>query len=124
MLQDLRLGVRMLLQNKGWTVVVVLSLALGIGANTTLFSAVNGLLLKTIPVDRPESLVRIRWVGKNDMGNDFSDYGNSGKNPAGEDIRTTFPYPIFRELQKNNQTMSEMLAGAPRGQLNVVVDGN
>src|SRR5262245_40013086 len=104
MLQDLRLGVRVVLENKGWTVDVVLSLALGIGANTTLFSAVSGLLLKTIPVDRPESLVRIKWAGKNDMGNDFSDYGNSAKNPAGEDVHPTFPFPIFREFQKTNQT--------------------
>ena len=47
MLKDLRHAVRMLLQAKGWTAVVVLSLALGIGANTALFSAINGLLLTT-----------------------------------------------------------------------------
>ena len=44
MLRDLRLAVRMLLQDKGWTSVVVLSLALGIGANTALFGAINGML--------------------------------------------------------------------------------
>ena len=47
MFRDLRHGVRMLLQAKGWTAIVVISLALGIGANTALFSAINGLLLKT-----------------------------------------------------------------------------
>ena len=43
MLKDLRHGIRTLLRDKGWTAVVVLSLALGIGANTALFSAINGL---------------------------------------------------------------------------------
>src|SRR5262249_34568739 len=60
MLKDLRLAVRMLLQAKGWTAVVVVSLALGIGANTALFSAVNGLMLRTIPVKDPGTLVRLR----------------------------------------------------------------
>src|SRR4029453_10203619 len=56
MLKDLRHGFRTLFQAKGWTAVVVLSLALGIGANTVLFSAVNGLLLPEFTVADPDSL--------------------------------------------------------------------
>ena len=67
MFRDLRYGVRMLLRAKGWTAVVVISLALGIGANTALFSAVNGLLLKKILVRDPDTLVRLRGVGRNQM---------------------------------------------------------
>jgi putative ABC transport system permease protein len=67
MIQDLRHGIRVLLQSKGWTAVVVLSLALGIGANTALFSSINGLLFRKIPVSQPDELVRLRWAGKNDM---------------------------------------------------------
>ena len=52
MLRDLRHGFRVLLQAKGWTAVVVLSLAVGIGANAAIFSAVNGLLLRKLPVAR------------------------------------------------------------------------
>src|SRR5262245_46015240 len=63
MLRDLRYAARLLLRSKGWTAMVVLSLALGIGANTALFSAVNGLALRTLPVDDPGSLVRFRHVG-------------------------------------------------------------
>ena len=75
MLKDLRHGFRVLLQAKGWTTVVVLSLAVGIGANATVFTAVNGLLLRKLPVTDPDSLVRLKWGGRNDMSNDSSDYG-------------------------------------------------
>ena len=61
MFQDLRYGVRMLLKNKSFTVVAVLSLALGIGANTALFSVVEAVLLKTLPVTEPERLVLFEW---------------------------------------------------------------
>lgn len=77
MLKDLRHAARMLMHVKGWTAVVVLSLGLGIGANAALFSAVNGMLLTKVPVRDPDSLVRLRWMGKNDMVTNSSDYGRS-----------------------------------------------
>src|SRR5690349_1026112 len=125
MIADLRHAVRLLVHHTGWTLVVVLSIALGIGANAALFGAVNSLLLQTIPVAKPDTLVRLRYVGKNDMGNDFSEYGFSGKDPSGRDIRSTLSYPVFRQLQIDGlKTMTGVAAGAPIGQLNVVVDGH
>jgi predicted permease len=123
MLQDLRHGVRLLLNHKGWTAVLVLSLALGIGANTALFSAVNGQLLRTIPVQSPGELVRFKYVGREQLGTNFNEYGYTARDPSGQDVRSTFPYAIYQEFLKANQTMSDVLASAPRGQLNVVVDG-
>ena len=93
MLNDLRYAVRVLLQAKGWTLVVVISLALGIGANTAIFSAMNGLLLRQIPVTDPDTLVRLRYTGRNQMATSTSDYGSTRQDPvSGTNFRTTFSY--------------------------------
>jgi predicted permease len=123
MFKDLRHGARTLLRDKSWTAVVVLSLALGIGANTALFGAVNGLFLKRLSVPDPDTLVRLKWAGRNDMVTDSSDYGFSAKDAAGLNVRSTFSYPMFRQFVADNRTMEDLFACAPYGRANVVVDG-
>ena len=123
MLKDLRHALRVLWNARGWTAVVVLSLALGIGANTTLFTAVNSMLLTSIPVKDPETLVRFRFSGRNDMVTSSSGYGFLQKTPDGQDVRASFSYPMFQQFVADNQTLSDLFACAPSGRVNVVVDG-
>ena len=59
MIQDLRFGVRMLIRNPSLTIITVITLALGIGVNTSIFSLVNAIVFRPLPVDRPEQLVRV-----------------------------------------------------------------
>src|SRR3990170_3118907 len=108
MLKDLRHAVRVLLGAKGWTAVVLLSLALGIGANTAIFSAVNGLLLKQVPVADPDALVRLRWSGRNDMVTSSSDYGFSARTPDGQNVRSTFSYVMYQQFLADNRTMDDL----------------
>src|SRR5262249_51752391 len=108
---------------KGWTAVVLLSLALGIGANAALFTGINGMLLRTVAVPHPEELVRIRWAGKNEMVRSMSSYGTTGKNASGEDIQESISYPVYKALVAGNQTLSGIAAMAPAGGANVVYGG-
>ena len=121
LLRDLRLGV--LLRIKSWTLIVLVSLALGIGANTALFTAINGLLLQTVRVDEPERLVRFNWTGKNDMVRSSNDYGYSGSTGT-RNVRSTFSFAIFEQLRAANTTLTDLAAGAPMNSLNVIVNGD
>ena len=123
MFKDLRHAVRMLLHAKGWTAVVIVSLALGIGANMAIFSGVNALLLTQIPVEDPATLVRLRWGGRNDMVNSSSDYGFSNRGKDGQNVRTTFSYPMYQQFLADNKTMTDLMAFAPFGRVSAVVDG-
>jgi predicted permease len=122
MLKDIQHGFRVLMQAKGWTAVVVLSLAVGIGANAAIFAAVNGVLLRKLAVDDPDSLVRLRAVGRNDMVTDSSDYGFTPESPLGP-IRTTFSYPMYQHLRSSNRTMVDIAGSVPVGRLTAIVNG-
>src|SRR5690348_15381507 len=113
LLQDLRYGFRMLLKQKGLTAVAVLSLALGIGANTALFSVVDAMLLKMLPVKEPERLVLFRSVAPREF-NPGLTAGISNADPVtGQRTMTSFPYQSLqrmREQQSVEGALSDIFA--------------
>src|SRR5262249_35849983 len=119
MLQDVRYAGRVLMQNKGWTMMVVLTLAIGIGANAAIFTGINAALVRKLQIENPDNVIRFRYVGKNDMVTNSSEYGYWPDN-----VRGTFSYPMYEQFLKNNQTLTDIAASAPAGSVNLVVDGH
>ena len=122
LLQDLRYGFRMLLKQKGLTSVALLSLALGIGANTALFSIVDAMLLKMLPVKEPDRLVLFRSVAPQEFS--VGSYnGNSNKDQQSNLVnRTSFAYQSYQRLREQQGPMSDIFAFG-NVQLNVIADG-
>ena len=98
LVRDLRYGVRTLAKNPAFTLIAMATLALGIGANTAMFSLLDQVVLRLLPVRDPERVVIVRETGNH--------YGNSyGPN--------TISWPMFEDLRDNNQVFSGMFCRFP-----------
>src|SRR5207247_3818977 len=97
-MNDLRYAFRQLLKNPGFTTVAVLTLALGIGANTAIFELLNAVRLKTLPVLRPQELIEVRIMGGN-PGMGISDGANA-----------EMTYPLWEQFQKQREAFSGIFA--------------
>src|SRR5690349_5884262 len=99
LLQDVRYALRMLLKTPGFTVVAVLTLALGIGANTAIFSVLDSVLLRSLPVSHPEELSLLT---------DPDSHGQSFGSEGGE--RSLLAYSEFQYLHDHNDAFSRLFA--------------
>ena len=120
--QDLRYGLRQLGRSPGFTLAVVLSLALGIGANTAIFSLIDAVMLRMLPVKSPERLVLLNWV--------------SQKRPAAMAVQSgysdssetrwsspSFAYPSLEEFRTHNQSFSSIFGFISLEHANINIDG-
>jgi predicted permease len=105
MVQDVTYGLRGMAKSKGFTVAAVLTLALGMGANTAIFSLINAVLLRSLPVKDPNQLYFVRYSGD-----------------AGVGIAP--PYPYFERVQAETKSFSGVAAFAGPGDLKVRMNGN
>ncbi len=102
--QDFRIALRQLRRSPGFTATAIFTLALGIGANTAIFSALNALLLRMLPVRDPQHIYTVRLVngGTQPPHTSGTGYGN-----------TSFSFPVFEALRKRSDVFAELMAHIP-----------
>jgi predicted permease len=102
--QDFRIALRQLHRSPGFTATAILTLALGIGANTAIFSALNAMLLKMLPVRDPQDVYTVVLMngGTQPPDTDGTGYGN-----------TSFSYPVFDALRKRSDVLTDLIAHIP-----------
>jgi predicted permease len=110
-IRDLQYGLRMFRRAPGFAAVAVLTLALGIGANTAIFTVINAAMLRMLPVEHPEQLVAI---------GDPSRVGSWSNGTPRTDILS---YPLYREIRDHNEVFSSVLASSRLDALRIAIDG-
>jgi predicted permease len=120
--RDVRFGGRMLAKSPGFTTVAALSLALGIGANTTIFTLINAVRLKMLPVADPAQLVILRWWTPGRAPTPARSTWGASRTDGGRHSGTSFSYPAFEAIRDRNQAFSYVFGFVNLGRVSVAAD--
>ncbi|HEX2665820.1 MAG TPA: ABC transporter permease [Candidatus Acidoferrum sp.] len=125
--QDLRFGIRMLGKSPGFTAVAILTLSLGIGANTAIFSLIDGILMRGLPIQDAQSVVVLKWRAlKTPDRHSSSSYGDCAQSYAphrGPATSCSFSEPFFDEVASQASAFSSVAAFANAGQIDLSGNG-
>ena len=122
-LQDVRYAIRTMAGNKLFTAAAILSLSLGIGATTAIYSFLDTIMIRALPVPRPEQLVILNWRARLSAPVVRSHSGESYPEPGAGITSPNFPYPVYELLRDTNQVLSSLFGHTRAGRLNIVIDG-
>lgn len=124
MLQDIRFAWRAMLANKLFTALAIVSLALGIGANTAIYSFMDAILIRAMPVMHPEQLAILNWSNTKESPAVVHDFDGSWYGEPGRGMTSpNYPYPAYEFLRTNNHVFSSLFGYAEAGRLNLVING-
>jgi macrolide transport system ATP-binding/permease protein len=118
--QDLRYSFRTMAANKLFTAMAALSLALGIGANTAIYSFMNAILLRSLPVQHSEQLVILNWRSAGNAKVIHSLNGSMYRNGNSGSVSPDFPFPAYQMLREHNEVVSTLFAYAHAYEMNLV----
>ncbi|MGB6192445.1 MAG: ABC transporter permease, partial [Terracidiphilus sp.] len=120
--QDVRYAARILRRSWGFTAIAATSLALAIGANTTIFSLMERVLLERLAVPHADQLRLLHWHGDRNVAiNNIWGIPDPGSSGLGG---TSFSYPAYEELRRDNRVLEDLFAFKDLGTVNATIEGN
>jgi macrolide transport system ATP-binding/permease protein len=123
MLNDLRYALRTLCTNRLFAAMAILSLALGIGANTAIYSFMDAILVRSLPVQNPESVVVMQWHSKGRPAVARSISGSMWNDDQLGRVSPNLPWRAFEVLSKDNPVLSHVVAFRSTYRITALIQG-
>lgn len=124
LIQDLRYAIRTLSKSRAFTATAMFCLALGIGANTLLYSLTDAILLRQLPVHDPRTLVRMTWRTPQAENHGTSRHASAIRDPAAGYTNGTFAYAAFELFSRHTDVFSSVFAYQSTGRVSLTVHGD
>jgi predicted permease len=121
-IKDAAFAFRVLAKSPAFTLTALLSLSLGIGVNTAIYSFMDAIMVRALPIPHPENLVVLNWRAKGSPKVMRQGHGDGYEAPGGISVSGIFPYPAWEFLRERNNAFSVLFAFAGAGRLNLVVN--